>query len=136
VVWGLVGLRGYAFGQQVAPNGLEFNPLFSLDLNLDTWLWREQRLYLFSDARFWTQNQHQSQIEPENSERLVPSVRYNRTERNNRTTSEGARRRKTCSLAGLTTSPPSNPTSLVPYGARTTFSSRATYWSGNTETSG
>jgi hypothetical protein len=35
VVWGLVGVRGYAFGQQVAPNGLEYNPLFTLDANFN-----------------------------------------------------------------------------------------------------
>jgi len=55
VVWGVTGLRGYVFGQQVAPNGLEFKPLFSLDLNLNFWLWPEQRLYTFTDTRFWGQ---------------------------------------------------------------------------------
>lgn len=55
IVWGLSGVRGYAFGQQVAPNGLEFSPLFTLDLNLNAWLWREQCLYLFCDTRFWGQ---------------------------------------------------------------------------------
>src|SRR5262249_29422375 len=39
----------------VAPNGLEFKPLFALDVNLNLWLWREQRVYLFSDTRFWGQ---------------------------------------------------------------------------------
>jgi hypothetical protein len=52
---GVLGLRGYVFGQQVAPNGLEFNPLFSLDLGLNIWLWREERLYAFADTRFWGQ---------------------------------------------------------------------------------
>jgi hypothetical protein len=51
----VTGLRGYAFGDAVAPNGLEFKPLFSLDLNVNLWLWREQRLYAFSDTRFWGQ---------------------------------------------------------------------------------
>jgi hypothetical protein len=55
LVWGIAGLRGYAFGQQVAPNGLEFNPLFSLDLNLNLWLWRQERIYTFVDTRFWGQ---------------------------------------------------------------------------------
>jgi hypothetical protein len=54
-VWGLAGLRGYAFGEEVAPNGLEFNQLFSLDLDFNVMLWRDQGLYLFSDARFWGQ---------------------------------------------------------------------------------
>ena len=53
--WGLTGLRGYAFGEQVAPNGQEFKPLFSLDFDLNTWLWREERLYLFAEMRFWGQ---------------------------------------------------------------------------------
>jgi hypothetical protein len=51
----VAGLRGYAFGQQVAPNGLEFSPLFSLDLDLYVWVWREQRVYAFADTRFWGQ---------------------------------------------------------------------------------
>jgi hypothetical protein len=55
LAWGVVGLRGYAFGQQVAPNGLEFSPLFSLDLNLNLWLCRDAGVYLFSEARFWGQ---------------------------------------------------------------------------------
>jgi hypothetical protein len=55
LAWGIAGLRGYAFGQQVAPNGLEFNPLFTLDLDLNLWVWRDQRLYAFCDTRFWAQ---------------------------------------------------------------------------------
>jgi hypothetical protein len=55
VAWGVVGLRGYVLGQQMAPNGQEFDPLFSLDTNLNLWIWRDQGLYLFSDARFWGQ---------------------------------------------------------------------------------
>jgi hypothetical protein len=51
----VAGLRGYGFGYQVAPNGLEFNPLFSLDLNMNVWLWRDQGLYAFTDTRFWGQ---------------------------------------------------------------------------------
>jgi hypothetical protein len=55
VAWGFVGLRGFFIGQQMAPNGQEFAPLFSLDTNLNLWLWREEGVYLFSDARFWGQ---------------------------------------------------------------------------------
>jgi hypothetical protein len=54
-VWGLVGLRGFAFGDEVAPNGVEFNPLFSLDLDLNFMVWREQKWYIFVDCRFWAQ---------------------------------------------------------------------------------
>jgi hypothetical protein len=55
LVWGLVGIRGYALGDQMAPNGLEFNPLFSIDMNLNLWLWRERGVYGFADTRFWGQ---------------------------------------------------------------------------------
>jgi hypothetical protein len=55
IAWGVVGLRGYAFGQQMAPNGQEFDPLFSLDTDLNLWLWRERGIYLFTDTRFWGQ---------------------------------------------------------------------------------
>jgi hypothetical protein len=55
LVWGVAGLRGYVFGDQIAPNGLEFKALFSLDLDFNVWLWPAQGLYLFVDSRFWGQ---------------------------------------------------------------------------------
>jgi hypothetical protein len=55
LVWGIVGIRGFAFGQQLAPNGLEYNPLFSLDFDFNLWLWQSQGVYLYTDARFWGQ---------------------------------------------------------------------------------
>jgi hypothetical protein len=55
-VWGLVGLRGIPAGPKTAPNGLEYHPNFSLDLNLNLWIWRSQGLYLFSDCRLWGEN--------------------------------------------------------------------------------
>jgi hypothetical protein len=55
MVWGIAGLRGYPSGEQVASNGVEFDPLFSLDLDSNLWLWRRQGLYLFVDSRFWGQ---------------------------------------------------------------------------------
>jgi len=54
-VWGLAGLRLYGLGEQVAPNGLEFTPLFSIDLNFNFWLWRSERVYLYADDTFWAQ---------------------------------------------------------------------------------
>jgi hypothetical protein len=51
-VWGLVGLRAID-GLRVAPNGQEYHPSFSIDLNLNFWLWPRQGLYLFGDCRFW-----------------------------------------------------------------------------------
>ncbi len=52
-VWGVIGLRGIAAGPHIAPNGYEFHPLFTIDLNFNMWLWRKQRIYLFSDTSFW-----------------------------------------------------------------------------------
>jgi hypothetical protein len=54
-IWGIVGLRGFPYGQTMASNGNEYNQLFSLDLNFNIWLWRARRLYLYSDSRFWGQ---------------------------------------------------------------------------------
>ena len=53
--WGIVGFRGYVIGEQVAPNGVNFNPFFSLDLNFNLWLCRSHGVYLFNHARFWGQ---------------------------------------------------------------------------------
>ncbi len=52
-VWGLVGLRAIPAGPKVAPNGEEYHPNFSMDLDLNGWIWRSERVYLFGDARFW-----------------------------------------------------------------------------------
>ena len=51
--WGLVGLRVIPAGPKVAPNGEEYHPNFSMDLDFNCWVWRSRRLYLFGDARFW-----------------------------------------------------------------------------------
>jgi hypothetical protein len=40
-------------GLRVAPDGNQYHPNFSLDINLNCWLWRAQGLYLFLDARLW-----------------------------------------------------------------------------------
>jgi hypothetical protein len=52
-VWGLVDLRVFAAGPKVAPNGHEYHPSFSLDLDFNYWVWRTQGLYIFADLRFW-----------------------------------------------------------------------------------
>jgi hypothetical protein len=54
-IWGLAGLRGYALGQEIAPNGQEYNQLFSLDWNFNLMLWSDQGLYAFAETRFWGQ---------------------------------------------------------------------------------
>jgi hypothetical protein len=55
LVWGLAGVRGAAAGPRTAPNGLTYHPMFSLDLDLNIWLWPSHGLYLFTDDRFWGQ---------------------------------------------------------------------------------
>lgn len=55
MIWGLIGGRGFLLGDQIAPNGLEYRPLFSLDTSLNFWFWREQRLYGYVETRFWGQ---------------------------------------------------------------------------------
>ena len=45
-VWGLLGLRAIPAGPKVAANGEVFHPNFSLDLNLNFWIWRRHGLYL------------------------------------------------------------------------------------------
>jgi hypothetical protein len=54
-VWGIVGLRGYPYGEHVASNGVEFKQLFSFDLDFNLMLWRQQGLYFFAESRFWGQ---------------------------------------------------------------------------------
>ena len=51
--WGVTGLRVIPAGPKTAPNGEVYHPNFSLDLNFNFWLWRSQKLYLFSDMRLW-----------------------------------------------------------------------------------
>lgn len=52
-VWGLVGLTVIPEGPKVAPNGEEYHPNFSMDLDFDFWIWRSQGLYLFADMSLW-----------------------------------------------------------------------------------
>ncbi len=54
-VWGLAGLRGVITGTRTAPNGVKFDPLFSLDLEFNSWLFPERGIYGFTHMRFWTQ---------------------------------------------------------------------------------
>lgn len=54
-VWGYAGLRGFALGDHVAPNGVEFKPLFDLEMDFNFWLWRSHGVYAFVDTTFWGQ---------------------------------------------------------------------------------
>jgi hypothetical protein len=50
-----VGARAYPLGDKVAPNGVEFTPILSLDWHGNLWLWSAQGLYFSSDITFWGQ---------------------------------------------------------------------------------
>jgi len=54
-VWGAIGTHVFFAGPKVAPNGEEYHPSFSLDLDFNFWVWRTQGLYLFADIRFWNE---------------------------------------------------------------------------------
>ncbi len=55
LVWGGLGARIIPVGQKMAPNGVLFDPLFSLDLELNIALCHDRSVYLFSATRFWGQ---------------------------------------------------------------------------------
>ncbi len=54
-VWGNFGLKGYFDGERVAPNGVEFDPLFKVDFDLNVGLLPRKELYLFVQGEFWAQ---------------------------------------------------------------------------------
>jgi hypothetical protein len=47
-----VGLR-VIDGRRIAPNGEVYHPSFSLDLDVNFWLWPSQGIYVFADCRYW-----------------------------------------------------------------------------------
>jgi hypothetical protein len=54
-VWGVTGLRLFASGNKMAPNGVVYEPLGTFDFDLNIGLLPQKRLYLFSLGSFWTQ---------------------------------------------------------------------------------
>jgi hypothetical protein len=54
-MWGLGGLRFIVSGDKMAPNGDVYNPLFSIDLDLNFGLLANKKLYLYTLASFWGQ---------------------------------------------------------------------------------
>ncbi len=50
---GAVPLRVIPSGPKEAPNGEEYHPNFSMDLDINWWIWRSHRLYAFADMSFW-----------------------------------------------------------------------------------
>ncbi|RLS37017.1 MAG: hypothetical protein DWH82_11920 [Planctomycetota bacterium] len=54
-IWGILDFRVFPVGQRIASNGVEFDPLFLLDLNFNVMLWRKKRIYQFANLDFWGQ---------------------------------------------------------------------------------
>jgi hypothetical protein len=54
-VWGEVGLAAVFSGSRMAPNGVEYDPLFVLDTNFSVGLNSTHTFYLFSEDKFWGQ---------------------------------------------------------------------------------
>ncbi len=55
MVWGVIDTKVFPDANRMAPNGEPYNPIFSLDLDINIWLWPEHGLYLFGESRFWGQ---------------------------------------------------------------------------------
>lgn len=54
-VFGVVGIRGFADGNRMAPNGFDFTPIGDLAMNFNLWLCRAHHFYGFLDGDFWLQ---------------------------------------------------------------------------------
>jgi hypothetical protein len=55
LVWGVLDGKLFPDARRVAPNGEPYNPIFSLDANINIWLWPGAGLYAFTESRFWGQ---------------------------------------------------------------------------------
>jgi hypothetical protein len=54
-VWGFIDMPVYATGTRQAPNGVYFDPLFTLGGSFNIGLLPEKKLYLFADTSVWMQ---------------------------------------------------------------------------------
>jgi hypothetical protein len=54
-VWGFAGIDLFPAGNHIAPNGVPFHPLATLDFEFNLGLLPNKELYLFADNKFWTQ---------------------------------------------------------------------------------
>jgi hypothetical protein len=54
-VWGDLGVKLYAAGSRMAPNGIAYQPLFSSDFSLNIGLLPQKQLYFFAETAFWAQ---------------------------------------------------------------------------------
>ncbi len=70
LVWGGIGLRIIPTGTKMAPNGVGYDPLFTVDIELNIYLSKSRDIYLFTQSRFWAQksgkgvtNPHQGSLD-------------------------------------------------------------------------
>jgi hypothetical protein len=54
-VWGSLEARAFLSGTRMAPNGVTFDPLFSLSSNFNLGILPDKKLYFFTDENFWMQ---------------------------------------------------------------------------------
>jgi hypothetical protein len=62
--WGQAGIYGFPTGQKMAPNGVVYDPLFTLDLMLNIALTTDRSWYLFTDAAFWAEKAEKGVTNP------------------------------------------------------------------------
>ena len=55
-IWGVVGLPIYPAGNRMAPNGVPFQPIFSVTNDLNLGLLPDKELYVFYQGVFWAQH--------------------------------------------------------------------------------
>jgi hypothetical protein len=65
--WGVVGLPIYAAGNRMAPNGVPFQPIFSVTNDLNLGLLPDKELYLFYQGVFWAQHPSAAVTHSQNS---------------------------------------------------------------------
>jgi hypothetical protein len=63
-VWGVTGLTLVASGERTAPNGQVYDPLGSLNLDLNIGLLPQKKLYIFGLGTFWAQKPTSSATNP------------------------------------------------------------------------
>lgn len=54
-VWGGVGFKAIPTGTKMGPNGVEFDPVFTLEMELNIALCESREVYIFTQSRFWGQ---------------------------------------------------------------------------------
>lgn len=54
-MWGVAGLRVFASGDKMAPNGMVYQPLGAFDFDLNLGIIPRKRLYIYTIGSFWLQ---------------------------------------------------------------------------------